>query len=409
MSITIDNIRSAADALAGQVLRTPSIDSRVLSDLCGTEIVLKLENMQITGSFKPRGAYMKLTSLSDDERTAGVVAASAGNHAQGVAYHAHRLGIPATVYMPEATPFTKIARTESLGAHVELCGKTLAEARQFAMEIVERKDMIFVHPYDDELVVTGQGTVGLELLSDVPDLDAMVVPIGGGGVMAGSAIAAKALVPYIDMIGVEASAFPSMSQALKGEKLESGGATIADGIAVKEPGTVTRPIIEELISDILIVDETALENAVQVFIERQRLVVEGAGAAGLAAVLDNPERFKGMKTGIIVTGGNIDSRILSSILMRGLVREGQLVRLRVHITDAPGVLSTVAGLIGACGGNIIEVYHHRLFRDVPVKEADVDVVVETLDVEHVREITEKLTQAGFGVRLLGDTSLNTEH
>ena len=221
--------------------------------------------------------------------------------------------------------------------------------------------------------------------------------------LAGSAIAAKALRPDIDIVGVEASAFPSMSQALKGETPGGGGATIADGIAIKEPGTVTRPIIEELVSDVLIVDESALESAVQIFIESQRLVVEGAGAAGLAAVLDNPERFKGMKTGIVVTGGNIDSRILSSILTRGLIREGRLVRLRVHITDAPGVLSTVAGLIGSCGGNIIEVFHQRLFRDVPVKEADVDVVVETLGADHVREIMEKLTQAEFGVRLLYDT------
>jgi len=407
MRITIDDIRSAAAALTGQVIHTPSIESRVLSELCGTDIVLKLENLQVTGSFKPRGAYIKLISLSDKERKAGVVAASAGNHAQGVAYHAKRLGIPATIYMPAATPFTKVARTEALGARVVLEGETLTEARQSAMRRVD-DGMIFVHPYDDELVVTGQGTVGLEFLTDVPDLAAMIVPIGGGGILAGSAIAAKAIKPALDIIGVEAAAYPSMSQALRGAKPGGGGATIADGIAVKEPGEVTRPIINELVSDILIVDESAMERAVQVYLEQQRLVVEGAGAAGLAAVMENPERFRGKKTGIVVTGGNIDSRILSSILMRGLVREGRLVRFRIHIDDAPGVLSKVSGLIGTCGGNIIEVYHQRLFRDVPIRQAEVDVVIETLDVDHVREIMEALTTAGFGVRLLGDTSLDTD-
>ena len=408
MRITIDDIRSAAAALAGQVIRTPSIESRVLSELCGTDIVLKLENLQVTGSFKARGAYIKLISLSDQERKAGVVAASAGNHAQGVAYHAKRLGIPATIYMPAATPFTKVARTEALGAWVVLEGETLAEARQSAMKRVVDDGMIFVHPYDDELVVTGQGTVGLEFLTDVPDLEAMIVPIGGGGILAGSAISAKAIKSDLDIIGVEAAAFPSMSQALRGAKPGGGGATIADGIAVKEPGEVTRPIINELVSDILIVDESAMERAVQAYLEQQRLVVEGAGAAGLAAVMENPERFRGKKTGIVVTGGNIDSRILSSILMRGLVREGRLVRFRIHIDDAPGVLSKVSGLIGICGGNIIEVYHQRLFRDVPIRQAEVDVVIETLDVDHVREIMEALTTAGFGVRLLGDTSLDTD-
>jgi threonine dehydratase len=348
---------------------------------------------------------MKLISLSELERAAGVVAASAGNHAQGVAYHAQRLGIPATIFMPEATPFTKVARTEALGARVVLQGETLAESRQHAMEQMGSDGTVFVHPYDDELVVTGQGTVGLEFLTDAPDLDILVVPIGGGGVLAGSAIAAKALKPDIDIVGVEAAAYPSMSRVLRGEAPGGGGATIADGIAVKEPGELTRPIIEELVSDVLVVDEAAMELAVQTYIEDQRLVVEGAGASGLAAVMENPKRFEGRKTGIVITGGNIDSRILSSILMRGLVREGRLVRFRVHIHDAPGVLSKVSGLIGDCGGNIIEVYHQRLFHDVPVKEAEVDVTVETLGINHVREISEKLTEAGFKVRLLGETSL----
>ncbi len=408
MSVSIESIRAAAVDLRGQVVRTPTIGSQALSDLTGAQVFLKLENMQVTGSFKPRGAYIRLSTLSPEERKRGVVAASAGNHAQGVAYHANRLDIPATIFMPENTPFTKVARTEALGAHVELCGETLAEARQHAMQPVEIDGTVFVHPYDDERVITGQGTVGLEFLTDAPDLDALIIPIGGGGIIAGSAIAAKALKPEIEIFGVECAAFPSMSRTLRGEEPGGGGSTIADGIAVKEPGELTRPIIEELVSDVLVVDESGIERAVQSFLELQRLVVEGAGAAGLAALVDNGGRFRDKKVGLVVTGGNIDSRILSSILMRGLVREGRLVRLRVHITDAPGVLSKVSGMIGSCGGNIIEVYHQRLFRDVPVKEADVDVVVETLDINHVRQIVDKLTEAGHETRLLGDTSLETD-
>ncbi|NQV47997.1 MAG: threonine ammonia-lyase [Rhodospirillaceae bacterium] len=406
MTVTIDDIRAAADLIEGRVLRTPSFRSEPLSVISGAHVVLKLENLQYTSSFKPRGALVKLLSLSDGEKKAGVVAASAGNHAQGVAFHAQNLGIPATIYMPVGTPFTKVGRTESMGADVVLEGEGLKEARENAQVFADTNNKIFIHPYDDEKIIAGQGTVGLEMLTDHPDLDCLLLPIGGGGLMAGSAIAAKALKPDIEIIGVEASAYPSMKCAINGQADTSGGQTIAEGIAVKVPGELTRPIIEKLISDVLLVEESELENAVQTYIETQRLIVEGAGAATLAALLGNKERFKGRRVGLVVSGGNIDSRLLSSILMRGLVREGRLVRLRIGITDAPGVLAKVTGLIGECGGNIVEVYHQRLFQDIPVKLADVDVVIETLDARHVAQIIAGLENSGFRTRQLGGMSMD---
>ena len=404
MPVTFKDIQKAAKQLEGKIIRTPSLSSPLLSDLSGADITLKLENLQLTGSFKPRGAYIKLAGLTDREKKAGVVAASAGNHAQGVAIHARNLGIKATITMPEGTPFTKIGRTEALGAKVVLAGEDLAEAGEAAQEQADANGQAFIHPYDDEDIIAGQGTVGLELLTDFPDLDVLVVPIGGGGLMAGSAIAAKAIKPDIEIIGVEAALYPSMSQALKGQESTGNGQTIADGIAVKTPGELTKPVIAELVDDILLADEAALEQATQIYLEVQRLVVEGAGAASLAAVLGNRERFQGRKVGLVVSGGNIDSRLLSSVLMRGLVREGRMVRLRVEITDVPGALSKVSGLIGDNGGNIVEVYHQRLFYDVPVKKAEIDVVLETVDSGHVREIMDRLEEAGFPVRLLGGTS-----
>jgi len=419
MTVTIDNIRAAARQLENHVVRTPAVASPALTELSGANIVLKLENLQVTGSFKPRGAYIKLAGLSDKQKKTGVVATSAGNHAQGVAYHARNLGIPATIYMPEGTPFTKVGRTEALGAGVVLSGEGLAESRDAAQLFCDAEGMTFVHPYDDEQVIAGQGTVGLELLSDVPDLDVLVIPIGGGGLLAGMAIAAKALKPDIEIIGVEAALYPSMSQALgrgdstsapalapsKGTGVRSQ--TIADGIAVKVPGELTKPVIDDLVSDIVLVDETALEEAVQTYLEVQRVVTEGAGAASLAAVLGNRDRFAGRKTGLVVSGGNIDSRMLSSILMRGLVREGRLVRLRIKITDVPGALSRISGLIGDNGGNIIEINHQRLFYDIPVKQTEVDVVLETVDADHVNKIKKALIDADFSTRQLGATSLES--
>jgi len=409
MSVSFDDIQSAAKLLQGKVTRTPSLSSPVLSKLTGSDITLKLENLQVTGSFKPRGAYVKLVSLTQDEKKAGVIAASAGNHAQGVAYHAQNLGLSATIYMPEGTPFTKVGRTEALGATVVLSGEGLSEARDAALGQCAAQGQTFIHPYDDEKIIAGQGTVGLELLSDVPDLDALVVPIGGGGLMAGIAVAAKAMKPDIEIFGVEAALYPSMSDALSqkapGSSVDkTGGQTIAEGIAVKVPGTLTRPIIAEHVSDIFLADEVALEQATQSYLELQRLVSEGAGAASLAAVLANRDRFEGRKVGLVVSGGNIDSRLLSTILMRGLIREGRLVRIRIEISDAPGVLSKVSGLIGESGGNIVEVFHQRLFYDVPVKQAGVEVVLETMNANHVNEIIEKLEQAGFPVQQLVGTS-----
>ncbi len=409
MTVSIDDIRAAAERLEGKIVRTPTLRSSVLSDLCGANIVLKLENLQLTGSFKPRGAFIKLSGLSEKEMKSGVIAASAGNHAQGVAYHARQLGIPATIYMPEGTPFTKVGRTEALGAKVVLAGAGLSEAREAARSQGEEQGQVFVHPYDDEKIIAGQGTVGLELLSDAPDLDALVVPVGGGGLLAGSAVAAKALKPNLEIIGVEAELYPSMSQALAGGPPAPSGnkATLAEGIAVKEPGELTKPLIAELVSDIILVGEAALESAVQTYLEIQRLVTEGAGAASLAAVMENKDRFKGKTVGLMVSGGNIDSRLLSSVLMRGLVREGRLVRLRIEISDIPGALSKVSGMIGDSGGNIVEVFHQRLFYDIPVKQTEIDVVIETIDTSHVGEIIEALVSAGFPTRLLSATSLDS--
>ncbi|MBM3540401.1 MAG: threonine ammonia-lyase [Alphaproteobacteria bacterium] len=404
MTITIDTIREAARAIQGAVVRTPTVHSRTLSQLTGAEVFLKLENLQYTASFKDRGALVKLLSLPRERRAAGVVAASAGNHAQGVAYHAQRLGIPATIVMPVHTPFIKVVRTRDFGATVVLHGEGVSEAAAHATELAAAHGYTFVHPYDDARIIAGQGTVGLELLEDQPALDALVVPIGGGGLIAGCAIAARALNPKIRIFGVEAALYPSMRRAIYGEKAGDGGPTIAEGIAVKDPGALTRPVVEELIEDILIVDESALERGVQLLLEIEKTVAEGAGAAPLAAVLANPALFAGRKVGLVVSGGNIDSRLLASVLMRGMARDGRIARLRVEITDAPGTLAKVADCIAKAGGNIVEVYHQRLFADVPVKRADLDAVIETRDVEHLKEIIASLESRGFAVRQLGNTA-----
>jgi threonine dehydratase len=408
MAVSIAEIRDAAGAIAGRVKRTPSVDAPRLAELVGAErIVLKLENQQYTGSFKDRGALVKLLSLTPEERKSGVAAMSAGNHAQGVAYHAKRLGIPATIVMPEGTPFTKIERTRHLGARVLVEGDGFDSAGAFAREMSAREGLVFVHPYDDDRIIAGQGTIGLEMLADDPDLDCLIVPIGGGGLIAGIATAAKALKPGIDILGVEAKLYPSMYNAVRGLDPASGGSTIAEGIAVKRPGERTKPIIEALVSDILLVGEDTLERAVMQLIELQKVVSEGAGAAGLAAMLAYRERIAGKRVGTVIAGGNIDSRMLAHILLRGLVRDGRMVRLRIEITDQPGALARLAGVIGKTGGNIIEIYHQRMFHDVPVKKADIDAVVETRNAEHVREIVQGLNAIGFPTRLLGTSSLDS--
>jgi threonine dehydratase len=408
MAVSIAEIKDAAGAIAGQVKRTPSVDAPRLAELVGAErMVLKLESQQFTGSFKDRGALVKLLSLTPEERKSGVVAMSAGNHAQGVAYHAARLGIPSTIVMPVGTPFTKIERTRHLNARVVVEGDGFDTAGAFARDLAAREGLVFVHPYDDERIIAGQGTVGLEMLADDPDLDCLVVPIGGGGLIAGIATATKALKPAIEILGVEAKLYPSMYNAMRGLEPASGGSTIAEGIAVKRPGALTKPIVEALVSDILLVGEDTLERAVMQLIEVQKLVAEGAGAAGLAAMLAYGERFAGKRVGTVICGGNIDARMLAHILMRGLVRDGRMVRLRIEITDQPGALARLAGVIGKAGGNIIEIYHQRMFHDVPVKKADIDAVIETRNAEHVREIVQGLNAIGFPTRLLGTSSVDT--
>jgi threonine dehydratase len=405
LAVTLDDIRQAAAALAGEVMRTPALRSPSLSALSGADVVLKLETMHPTGSFKERGALTKLKSLDERQRRAGVIAMSAGNHAQGVAFHARRLGIPATIVMPEGTPFTKVERTEAHGARVVLRGEGLTEARQAAQEIAAAEGLILVHPYDDPDIIAGQGTIAIELLEDFPELDAIIVPIGGGGIISGIAVAAKALKPGIEIVGVEARQYPSMHHAMRGLEAPKGGQTIAEGIAVKEPGKLTREIVKALVADIVLVDERQLECAIETLLDTQKLVVEGAGAAPLAALLAEPGRFRGRQVALILCGGNIDARIVSSILMRGLVRAGRLVRIRVEISDAPGVLAKIARIIGEKGGNIVEIYHQRLFHDVPVKLAEVDAVLETRNPGHVGEIIATLTDAGFPTRLLSNTAV----
>lgn len=404
MTVDIDAIRKAQAVLAGNVVRTPSVAAPALSAASGADVILKLENLQQTGSFKPRGALVKLASLDAVQRQAGVVAASAGNHAQGVAHHARRLGIKATIVMPLDTPFNKVARTEADQATVVLHGESLVESRDHAVALAAGDGAVFVSPYDDEKIIVGQGTIGLEMLADNPDLEVLIVPIGGGGLISGIATAATALNPKIEIVGVQTALYPSMVQTLAGEDPTSGGQTVAEGIAVKTPGILTTPIVERLVSDILLVEETALEMAVQTYLEVQRIVAEGAGAASLAALTENRSRFEGRRVGLVVSGGNMDARLLSFILLRGLARQGRIVRLRIQISDMPGLLARVSSLIGEAGGNIVEVYHQRLHYDIPVKQAELDVVVETLDVTHVHRIIDSLNDAGFKVRQLSSTA-----
>ncbi len=400
MAVTIDDIRAAAAAIQGEVVRTPTIPAKRLSQELGCEIYLKLESLQFTGSFKDRGALVKLKSLTAEQAKVGVIAMSAGNHAQGVAYHAERLGIPAVIVMPEFAPFSKVERTRSFGARVLLTGDTLDASAVAAREIAEKEGLTFVHPYDDEKIIAGQGTVGLEMLADVPELDTIVVPIGGGGIISGVATAAKALKPDIHIIGVEVELFPSMYQAIHEMQPTAGGTTLADGIAVKNPGQLTRDTIQQLVTEIILVDEPAIETAVMKLCELQKVVAEGAGAAGVAALLARPHHCKGRKVGVVICGGNIDVRLLSAVLTRGMVRDGRLVRLRVDIVDQPGVLAKLAHFIGQTGANIIEVFHQRHFYNVPAKQAEIDVIVETKNADHVHEIVQSLRAGGFPTRVL---------
>jgi threonine dehydratase len=404
MTIGIDDIRRAAATIREDLTPSPTIRAERLSEELGCTLYLKLEHLRHTGSFKERGALTKLRSLSAEAAHAGVIAMSAGNHAQGVAYHSRRLGIPATIVMPAHTPFTKVERTESYGARVLLHGASLSEAEAFAHDVAAREGLTFVHPYDDPAVIAGQGTCALELLEVVPDLDVLVVPVGGGGLIAGMATAAKALRPDIRVLGVETELYPSMRQVLADEPVACRGVTVAEGIAVKNPGQITRRIVKDLVDEIVLVDEGILERAIYTLVVNQKIVAEGAGAAGVAALLADPARFRGLRVGTVICGGNIDARVLASILMRGLVRDRRMVRLRIAVPDTPGALARVTGLIGEMGGNIVEVYHQRLFHDVPVKIAEVDVVVETRNPAHVQQVITRLCDDGFPAELMGDVS-----
>lgn len=404
MPVSIDDIRAAAADIEGEVVRTPTVRSGSLSDAYGADVCIKLETLQRTGSFKDRGSLVKLKGLTAPQAERGVIAVSAGNHAQGVAYHAQRLGIPSTILMPEGTPFTKIRRTEAFGATVVLRGDTLNAAEPFAHAQAEAEGLTFVHPYDDERIVAGQGTVGLEILEDVTDVDAILVPIGGGGIISGIATAAKAIAPEVEIIGVESEVYPSMYNAVHGLGEAVGGDTLADGIAVKSPGTLTRSIVASLVDDIVLVGEPAIELAVQSMLIDANLLVEGAGAVPLAALHEDRARFEGRRVVLVACGANIDPRILSSILMRGMSRAGFLARLRIAITDQTGTLAKVATVIGDAGGNIVETQHQRMFERVPVKRAELDALVETRDADHAQAIIDRLEEAGFATRRLTDRS-----
>jgi threonine dehydratase len=404
MSITIDDIRATAARIEGQVVATPTVYSAALSDMYGAEVYLKLETLQRTGSFKDRGALAKLLSLDGAQAQAGVIAVSAGNHAQGVAWHAKRLGIPATIVMPRGTPFNKIRRTEAFGARVLLHGPDVSAAEPHAMVLAESEDLTFVHPFADPAVIAGQGTVGLEMLETRPELDVLILPVGGGGLIAGAATAAKAIKPEIEVIGVEAAMYPAVHNALNGLEAAAGGHTLAEGIAVKSPGAINMEIIRALCDEMVLVDEPALEAAVVTMMEAAKVMAEGAGAAPLAALAANKTRFAGRCVGLVVSGANIDSRLLASLLMRGLTRAGRMARLRILVPDEPGHLAHVATEISGTGANIVEVYHQRLFSDVPAKETELDVVVETRDENHIRQLIELLGEGGFETRRLSDTT-----
>jgi len=393
--VTIADVEAARHTLAGAVLRTPMLPAPKLSALTGAEVHVKYENLQVTNSFKERGAFNKLASLDAAARARGVIAMSAGNHAQAVAYHAARLEIPATIVMPVTTPFVKVEATEAQGAEVVLHGETVADAQLRAEEIARERGLTFVHPYDDPLVIAGQGTIALEMLEDAPDLDLLVVPVGGGGLIAGNAIAARARRPQIEIVGAEAALYPSFWNALTGDALPLGGATLAEGIAVTNVGALTLPIVRELVSEIVLVDEAHLERAVNAYLTLQKTMAEGAGAAGLAAMLVRPEKFRGRKVGLILCGGNIDPRILASIMVRELEREDRIVSFRLTIPDRPGVLGQIATRLGQLGANILEVEHRRLFLDVPAKGAKLDVTVEARDQTHGEEIFQALEAEGY--------------
>ena len=399
LPVGMDDVRAARMAIGDAVVRTPCLQSRTLSEISGAKIWLKFENLQFTASFKERGALNKLLSLTEEQRRRGVIAMSAGNHAQGVAYHARRLGIPATIVMPRYTPIVKVQQTQSHGADVILHGDKLEDATDHARALAEQRGFTFVHPFDDPQVMAGQGTVALEMLEDAPAIDTLVVPIGGGGLIAGMAVAARAIKPDIEIVGVQAELYPSMAAKLKGETRVCDGDSLAEGIAVKYPGELTFAVVKALVDDVLLVGERDLEHAVSLLLNIEKTVAEGAGAAGLAAVLAQPDRFRGRNVGLVLSGGNIDTRLLANVLLRDLARAGRLARLRIRLKDRPGQLFGVARIFDQLQVNIVEVYHQRVFTNLPAKGLFTDIECETRDRDHLDRLVEALRAAGYEVGL----------
>ena len=393
--LALIDIERAAERIRGHLLDTPCVESKTLSQLTGATIFLKFENLQYTASFKERGACNKLAQLTAAERASGVIAMSAGNHAQGVAYHAQRLGLRAVIVMPRFTPGVKIARTQGFGAEVIVHGDTLDESRTHALTLAAARGLTFVHPYDDEAIVAGQGTVALEMLRTVPELDTLVVAIGGGGLIAGMATAAKAIKPGIEIIGVQTSRFPAMVNAIKGTQHPQGSSSIAEGIAVGTPGVITQAIIAARVDDLLLVDEGDIEQALVMLLEIEKTLVEGAGAAGLAALLKYPARFAGKKVGLVLCGGNIDPLLLAAIIERGMVRAGRLARIRVSARDIPGSLARITAMVADAGANIDEVHHQRAFTMLSVQNVEIELVLQTRGRAHIAELLAVLNAAGF--------------
>jgi len=391
----LEDIERAAQRLKGHVLETPCVESRTLSEIVGAQVFLKFENLQFTASFKERGALNKLVDVASANAHQGVIAMSAGNHAQGVAYHAQRLGLPATIVMPRFTPGVKIERTRGFGAHVVLHGDTLDAARAHAYELSQRDGLVFVHPYDDEAIIAGQGTVALEMLQQVPQLDTLVVAVGGGGLIAGMAVAARALKPDIDIVGVQTQRFPAMVNAVQGTTHQGGTSTIAEGIAVGSPGLLTQEIIKTHVSDLLLVDEGDIEQAVLMLLEIEKTLVEGAGAAGLAALLRHPARFAGKTVGLVLSGGNIDPLLLAAIIERGMVRAGRLARVQVSARDVPGSLANITHTVAEAGANIDEVHHQRAFTMLAAQNVEVELVLQTRGREHLASVLDALHRDGF--------------
>ena len=397
MTIHIDSIREANHELRSNIVRTPTIQSQYLSNEVNANVFLKLENLQYTSSFKVRGAYVSIKRLKEEQKQKGVIAMSAGNHAQAVAWWAQKEGVKATIVMPEQAPLSKVMKTKSLGAEVILKGRTLNESQNYVSELIDYKKLTLIHPYDDPNVVIGQGTLGLELMEDTKNLDLLVIPIGGGGLISGVSIVAKSLNPNIKIFGVQTEKFPSMYNVLHKKQLAISGDTLADGIAVKRPGNITSEIIKNHVDDILLINEFELEMAISSLFENERIVAEGAGAAGVAAIMKNKDKFSGKKVGTVICGGNIDARLFASILNRKLLMDGRMTKVRIDIIDEPGMLARISNLIAKYGGNIIEIYHQRMFNDVPVKNAKIDAIIEALSVEHIASIIKALRNDGFQV------------